>query len=83
MLVNFQGQMVEATPIDVLSENEHWNEYELADGAIIRVKCVVTRISKTEQVNPANGEPLYIVETANTNVLARLPDKMSTTRGKV
>jgi len=40
---------------------EEWNEYAIEDGAKIRIKHTVSRVSKTNKYN-GDGEPIYLVE---------------------
>jgi len=40
--------------------SEEWNEYELHDGARIRLKATVTTISKTSK-RDVNGDPIYSI----------------------
>lgn len=46
---------------DTLSEE--WNEYMTEDGAKVRIKNTVSRISRTNKYNK-NGEPIYLVSGA-------------------
>jgi hypothetical protein len=39
---------------------EPWNEYELKDGTVIRVKLVLTMIGETSK-HEVHGEPVYLV----------------------
>jgi hypothetical protein len=42
---------------------EEWNEYAAEDGANIRVKITVVKVSKTNKTDN-EGEPIYIVKTS-------------------
>ena len=44
---------------------EHWNEYLLTDGSVIRLKTVVTDILKVVGKFDAEGNPVYVVKAAN------------------
>ena len=43
---------------------EHWNEYLVNDGSVLRLKSVVTDILKVDGKYDAEGNPLYIVKSA-------------------
>jgi hypothetical protein len=45
------------------SSAEHWNEYVLTDGSVIRVKTVVTEILKVEGKFDAEGNPQYVIRS--------------------
>lgn len=42
---------------------EEWNEYIAEDGASIRVKLVVVKVSRTDKTD-RDGEPIYLVQTS-------------------
>lgn len=65
-----QGE-IEVTEVGFRSSGEHWNEYLVDDGTVIRVKLVATEILRQDDVYDAEGNPGYIVKSANvTNVSA-------------
>jgi hypothetical protein len=39
---------------------ETWNEYDVKDGSILRIKPTLAQIDRTDKVDP-RGEPLYAV----------------------
>ena len=41
---------------------EPWNEYKLKDGNIIKVKLVLTIVSRTDKFDEM-GEPIYLINT--------------------
>jgi len=43
---------------------EEWNEYLLDDGTRLRVKLVVTKILRTNQIDP-EGNPVYVITSQN------------------
>ena len=49
--------------IDVLSANERWNEYKLADGNLLRVKVIVTKVIKIEGQTDPQGNPTYFFQS--------------------
>ena len=65
MIVNYQGRDVEAVDVEVLSDSERWNEYQLADGALLSIKTVLISVSKAVSERTPDGEPLYMTKTHN------------------
>lgn len=56
---------VEAVDIDYESPNEEWRDYELDDGATLKVKTIVNKIFRFEDVHNELGEPVYQISTEN------------------
>ncbi len=44
---------------------EHWNEYLLDDGTLVRIKLVATEILRVDGHYDAEGNPLYILNSTN------------------
>jgi len=65
MKVPYHGRQVEGKPIDFLTRKEDFNEYQLADGKILRIKMVVTRIVKLEGETAPDGTPVYVIQSQN------------------
>ncbi|MEX2706957.1 MAG: hypothetical protein Q6352_017130 [Candidatus Freyrarchaeum guaymaensis] len=42
---------------------EEWNEYVTEDGASIRIKLIVVRVSRTDKTD-REGKPIYLVQTS-------------------
>jgi hypothetical protein len=55
------GQEHEAEPIDFRASGEHFNEYLLDDGVILRIKDVLTDVWKARDAYDSNGNPIYFV----------------------
>lgn len=53
------GEELEFEPL-----RESWNEYRCSDGALVRVKLVVAKITKLDR-RTATGEPVYLVNSSN------------------
>ena len=53
---------------------EEWNEYLLDDGTRLRVKLVVTKILRTNQIDP-EGNPVYVITSQNVVGVYRASDK--------
>lgn len=68
MKVPFQGRQVEATLIDFVTRKEDFNEYQLTDGKVLKIKLVVTQVAKLNEEKDPNGNPVYNI--ASTNVVA-------------
>ncbi|MDA4130758.1 MAG: hypothetical protein OK457_08315 [Thaumarchaeota archaeon] len=41
---------------------EEWNYYSIDDGYILGIKLVLTKVMKTNQIDPSNGAPVYIIQ---------------------
>lgn len=54
-----EGEELEFEPL-----KETWNEYRCSDGSFVRLKIVVSKITKVDKRN-AQGEPIYQVASAN------------------
>ena len=63
MKINYQGHEVDANEIDVVSSNEHWNEYQLADGKVLLLKTVLVGIQRIEGMTNPDGTPAYQMQT--------------------
>ncbi len=70
--------MPRKTPMRINKQNELWSEYYLADGALLRIKHIVTDISR--QLNDDGslafndkGEPIYLVDGTNIVHVAHSP----------
>jgi|APFre7841882630_1041343.scaffolds.fasta_scaffold13533_4 hypothetical protein len=63
--VPFEGKIVEGLEMDFKSVKEDWNEYQVNDGAIIRMKVVVTNIAKIPDKYDPEGNPIYVVKSSN------------------
>ena len=61
--VKYKGNEVEAVPIDVLSQEEFWNTYQLVDGSVLRLKVVVKDILKVVDELNSDGSPVYITQS--------------------
>lgn len=64
-IVGPNGQEVDATEVSCQNAREHWNEYLLDDGAILRLKPVATEIFRIDDVYDNDGNPVYVLKSAN------------------
>lgn len=53
-------ESIEAEDIEFEKIKEPWNEYKLEDGTVMKIKAVLTIISKTTKYDE-NGEPVYLM----------------------
>lgn len=63
--VPFQGKEVDATPVTPTQSNEHWNNYLLEDGTVIRMKLVATEFLKIYGEYDKEGNPVYVIKSTN------------------
>jgi hypothetical protein len=63
--VPFEGKTVEGVDLDFKALKEEWNEYQVNDGSIIRMKVVVTNIAKIIDRYDTDGNPIYVVKSSN------------------
>ena len=65
MKINFNGKEVEATPVDFFTKKEDFNEYQLTDGKILKIKLVTTKVFRIDSERDANGDALYHIRSQN------------------
>ncbi len=63
--INLGGTMVEGTEIGFRPSGEHWNEYLLDDGTVVRIKLVLTSVVRVDGMYDAEGEPVYFANSTN------------------
>lgn len=73
--INFGGEEVDATSIDINQTNEYWNQYLLDDGTVIKMKLVATKVFRVENKYDNEGNPLYFVQSTNI-VSVNAPDSL-------
>lgn len=59
------GQEKDAQLIDIQQSNEHWNQYLLGDGTVLRIKLVATEVWRIEGEWDQEGNPFYVVKSSN------------------
>lgn len=73
--VNLNGQDYQAVEIPFQTGAEHWNEYLLNDGTVIKLRTVTSQVLRVEGEYDNDGNPRYVVKS--TNVMAvSAPDKL-------
>lgn len=65
MIPGPEGKPVPATEVGFRSSGEHWNEYLLDDGTVIRIKLVATAAFKVDDMFDPDGNPAYVVQSQN------------------
>ncbi len=71
----YKEQEVDATEVDFQTRKEDWNEYQLMDGSVIKVKLVVGSIFRIPDEYDNEGNPIYIVRSKNV-LMVRSPDTL-------
>lgn len=60
--VEYQGRLYEGEDLEwSQSQGEIWSEYRVADGAVVHVKYVVSKICRLLDQHTQFGEPIYVV----------------------
>ncbi|MFA5361679.1 MAG: hypothetical protein WC335_00300 [Candidatus Omnitrophota bacterium] len=73
--INFGGEEVEATPVEVSQSGEQWNQYLLDDGTMIKMKLVATKVLRVDNKYDKEGNPVYFVQSTNVISVAA-PDNL-------
>jgi len=63
MQATYRGRIIDVDDVDVLTEKESWNEYQLSDGSVLRIKTNLIRVQKARGEKSPDGTPLYLVRT--------------------
>jgi hypothetical protein len=48
-----------STEVEVLEAKECWSEYRLADGTVLRVKPIMIAVTRVDDAEGIDGEPVY------------------------
>ncbi len=65
------GNEIEATIMPFQAGGEHWNEYLVDDGTVVRIKLVVSEVLRVDGQYDEKGDPIYFIQSQNvTNVSA-------------
>jgi len=73
--IPFRGQEVDATEVDFQTRKEDWNEYQLMDGTVIKMKLVAGEVFRIEGEYDEEANPVYIVRSKNV-LIVRSPDAL-------
>ena len=63
--INFQGREIDSTEIEFQTRKEDWNEYQLMDGSVIKMKVVVSTIFRVDGIYDNEGNPVYQIKSGN------------------
>jgi hypothetical protein len=55
------GQDHDAEPVGFRSSGEHFNEYLLDDGTVVRIKLVLTEVLRVTDMYDQQGNPVYVL----------------------
>lgn len=64
-IINYQDRQVEVTEVEVVTANEPWSEYRLADGKVLSIKNVLISVHKAVTEKNQEGELFYITKNQN------------------
>ena len=70
-----QKDLEEADDIDFTEEEEHWNVYKLEDGTSLKIKLILRTVKRLKKWAP-DGNPLYVVSSANVVRLVNVPKEL-------
>jgi hypothetical protein len=73
--IKYQGREVDATELSFQTGGEHWNEYLVDDGSVIKLKTVTSQVFRIEGEHDPDGNPIYLVKSTNL-VAVSAPDKL-------
>lgn len=73
--INCKGRMVDAERLSFINKEEHWSQYVIEDGAIIRFKVEALTVHKVVGETDKDGNPLYVMQFKQAMVLAKAPIK--------
>lgn len=59
------GPEKDAQLIDIQQSSDHWNQYLLGDGTVLKMKVVVTEVWRIEGEWDQEGNPIYVVKSQN------------------
>ena len=63
--ISFGNEIVEATPVVINQSSEHFNQYILDDGTVLRMKLVATKAFRLDDRYDQDGNPVYFVQSTN------------------
>lgn len=70
------GRDHEAEPVGFRTSGEHFNEYLLDDGSVLRIKLVLTDVWRAKDVHDGHGDPVYLVRHSEVTAVDA-PDHLS------
>ena len=73
--INFQGKECEAEYVDIGTNSEHWNQYLLEDGTVVKMKLVATDVLRLVGEYDDERNPIYVIKSKNI-VSVSVPDHL-------
>ena len=68
------GPERDAQLVEIQQSNEHWNQYLLSDGTVLKMKLVATEVWRLEEWDQ-EGNPVYWIKSSNV-VTANPPEEL-------
>ena len=69
------GPEKDAQLIEIQQSNEHWNQYLLRDGTVVKMKLVATEVWRIEGEWDHEGNPMHVIKSSNV-VTVNPPDEL-------
>lgn len=69
------GRTLDGVSLPFQTGAEHWNEYLVDDGTVIRMKVVAVDIVRIDGEYDAEGNPIYVVQSTNVTSISA-PDNL-------
>jgi len=63
MKIQFNGKTVEGKIVEFTPRTENFNEYQLMNGVVLKMKTVVTQIIEVVGETNPDGQPVYAVKS--------------------
>jgi len=63
--IPYNGQMAEGTLVGVNHSFENWNDYTLDDGSSLRIKFIITKVVRLDNIYDAEGNPVYVFQSTS------------------
>lgn len=70
------GREVDATVLGFRTPAEHWNEYLVDDGSVLRLKLVATEVLRVDGEYDMEGKPIYLLQSTNIMTVSAPPKLM-------
>jgi len=62
--ITLLGLPIDVSDVPIVKADEHFNQYVLEDGSVLRVKSVATSMMRVDGQYLPDGSPIYIVVTS-------------------
>ena len=59
------GESVDGEQVEINQSSEHWNQYLLEDGSVLKLKSVATKIVRLKDQYDPIGNPVYFLQSNN------------------